>query len=87
MIIQLNKFGNTLISRPSGKEALLAFTPMLDQINKNEDIVINFAGVMVLTPSWADEFLTPISTRFGERIKLQNTKNPSVMATLSILNI
>jgi hypothetical protein len=86
MIIQLKKFGTTLISRPSGKEALLAFTPMLDQINENEDIIIDFKGVMVLTPSWADEFLTPISKRFGERIKLENTENPSVKATLSILN-
>ena len=86
MIIQLKKFGTTLVSRPSGKEALLAFTPMLDQINENEDIVINFIGVMVLAPSWADEFLTPLSKRFGERLKLQNTENTSVKATLSILN-
>lgn len=86
MIIQLSKFGTTLISRPSGKEALLAFTPMLNQISDNEDIVINFVGVMVLTPSWADEFLTPLNKRFGERLKLQNTENPSVKATLSILN-
>lgn len=86
MIIQLKKFGTTLVSRPSGKEALLAFTPMLDQINKDEDILINFIGVMVLTPSWADEFLTPLSKRFSKRLKLQNTENPSVKATLSILS-
>lgn len=87
MIIELKKFGTTLVSRPSGKEALLAFTPMLDQINKDEHIIINFIGVMVLTPSWADEFLTPLSKRFGERLKLQNTENTSVNATLSILKL
>jgi len=85
MIIQLKKFGTTLVTRPSGKEALLAFTPILNQINKNEDVVVDFIGVMVLAPSWADEFLTPLGKRFGERLKLQDTENPSVKATLSIL--
>ena len=86
MIIHLKKFGTTLISRPSGKEALLAYTHTLDQINLKEQITINFDGVIVLTPSWADEFLTPICKRFGKRVNLQNTDNPSVKATLSILN-
>ena len=86
MIIKLKKFGTTLVSRPSGKEALLAFKPMLSQISPNEKIIIDFEGVIVLTPSWADEFLTPLSHRFGKRIQLQHTKNLSVKATLSILN-
>lgn len=86
MIIQLKKFGITLVSRPSGKEALLAFGPMLNQIGENEEIIIDFEGVIVLTPSWADEFLTPLSNRFGERIQLRNIENSSVKATLSILN-
>lgn len=86
MIIQLKKFGTTLVSRPSGKEALLAFRPMLNQINENEEVIIDFKGVMVLTPSWADEFLTPLSKQFGERIQLRNMDNSSIKATLSILN-
>jgi len=86
MIIQLKKFGTTLISRPSGKEALLAYAHTLDRINKTEEIVIDFAGVIVLTPSWADEFLTPICQRFKKRIRLKNIDNPSIKATLLILN-
>jgi len=86
MIIQLKKFGTTLVSRPSGKEALLAFEPMLNQIGENEEIIIDFEGVIVLTPSWADEFLTPLSNRFDERIQLRNIENSSIKATLSILN-
>ena len=86
MIIQLKKFGTTLISRPSGKEALLAYTHTLDQVNQKEEILIDFSGVIVLTPSWADEFLTPIFKRFRKRVTLQNTNNPSIKATLSILN-
>ncbi len=85
MIIQLKKFGTILISRPSGKEAWLAFQPVLNEISGDEEIIVDFEGVVVLTPSWADEFLTPLRERFGDRVKLHNTDNPSVTATLAIL--
>lgn len=85
MIIELKKFGTTLVSRPSGKEAWLAFQPVLNTVLDNEEIVVDFADVVVLTPSWADEFLTPLRTRFSERVKLINTDNASVQATLAIL--
>lgn len=86
MIIQLKKFGTTLISRPAGKEAWLAFQPVLNENPKNTAIVVDFEGVIVLTPSWADEFLTPLQKRYGSAVTLSNTDNPSVGATLSILN-
>ncbi len=85
MIIQLNKFGTTLVSRPSGKEAWLAFQSSLTIISDNEDVIVDFEGVEVLTPSWTDEFLTPLRNRFNERVKLINTNNASVAATLAIL--
>lgn len=85
MKIQLNKFGTTLVSRPSGKEAWLAFQPTINNIPEEEDIVVDFEGVVVLTPSWADEFLTPLYDRFNNRVKLINTNNASVTATLAIL--
>jgi len=85
MRIQLNKFGTTLVSRPSGKEAWLAFQPSLVNLSESEDVVVDFEGVVVLTPSWADEFLTPLHSRFINRVKLVNTDNASVAATLAIL--
>ena len=85
MIIQLKKFGTTLVSRPTGKEAWLAFQPVLNETRTNEEIIVEFEGVVVLTPSWADEFLTPLKERFGERVTLQTINNPSVAATLAIL--
>ena len=85
MIIQIKKFGTTLVSRPSGKEAWLAFQPVLNQTSLIEDIIVDFEGVVVLTPSWADEFLTPLSSRFKEKVKLVNTDNASVKATLATL--
>lgn len=85
MIIHVKKFGTTLVSRPTGKEAWLAFQPVLNETSMNEKIVVDFEGVVVLTPSWADEFLTPLRKRFGDRVTLQTINNPSVAATLAIL--
>ena len=85
MTISLKKFGITLVSRPSGKEAWLAFQPVLNEISPDEEIVVDFGEVVVLTPSWADEFLTPLYKRFNNRVKLHNIDNPSVTATLAIL--
>ncbi len=85
MIIQIKKFGITLVSRPSGKEAWLAFQPVINKVLEKEEIIVDFEGVVVLTPSWADEFLTPLYDKYAGRVELHNTDNPSVKATLEIL--
>lgn len=84
MTIELIKFGTTLVSRPSGKEAWLAFQPLLANLSENEEIIIDFSDIIVLTPSWADEFLTPLRKRFSQ-VKLVNTDNASIKATLATL--
>lgn len=86
MTIELNKFGTTLVSRPAGKEAWLAFQPILKDVPDSEEIAVDFDGVLVLTPSWADEFLTPLRSRFNDKVKLINTDNASVKATFDILD-
>lgn len=86
MIIQLKKFGTLLMSRPTGKEAYLAFQPTLREVKKDDKIVIDFEGVQVLGPSWADEFITPLKKNFPGRVECVHTENPSVKATLEILN-
>lgn len=85
MIIELKKFGNTLISRQAGREAFAAFQPTLKGINPEENLDIDFEGVLTFSPSWADEFLTPIIKEFGNRVILRATENLSVKATLEIL--
>ena len=85
MNIEIKKFGITLVSRPAGKEAWLAFQPTLNEVEEGEKIIVDFDGVVVLTPSWADEFLTPLRLKFKEKVELINTNNPSVQATLLIL--
>lgn len=85
MHIFLKKFGTILVSRPAGKEAYLAFQPILREIEESEPVKVDFEGVDVLTPSWADEFLTPLKEKFGGRVHYEHTQNPSVKATLDIL--
>lgn len=86
MIIEVRKFGTTLVSRPSGKEAWLAFQPVLRDVPDTEDVVVDFEGVRVLAPSWADEFLTPLRSRFNGKVTFINTDNASIQATLEILD-
>ncbi len=85
MTIELKKFGTTLLSRQTGREAFLALQPFLEDVKENETIEVNFDGVLTFSPSWGDEFLTPLLNKYEERMVLRNTGNPSVQATLDIL--
>ena len=85
MIIELKKFGLTLTSRDDGKEAFAAFQPTLNNVAKNEIIEVNFSGINTFSPSWADEFITPIFKRFKNRLILVDLSNPSVKATINLL--
>ena len=85
MIISLEKFGTTLISRQTGREAFAAFKPSLGNVSTNENIEVDFNGVITFSPSWGDEFLTPLLRKYENRLILKNTQNPSVKATLEIL--
>lgn len=85
MIIELKKFGTTLISRQAGRESFAALQPLLRDVKEGENINIDFDGVLTFSPSWGDEFLTPLGKTYGERIQLKNTRNPSVRATLELL--
>lgn len=85
MVIQLKKFGTTLVSHQAGKEALAAFQSILETLTKEDNLEIDFDGVITFTPSWGDEFLTPLQKKYNARFFLRNAENPSVQATLNIL--
>jgi len=85
MELQLEKFGKTLISRELGSEAFKAFQPKLREFSKDEELEIDFSGVLTLSSSWADEFLSPLLNQLGDRLVLLPSDNLSVHATLKIL--
>jgi len=85
MRIELKKFGEILTSRPAGKEAFLAMSAYLvKDLSEDETIEIDFKGVKVLTPSWADEVITNIKKKF-KKVEFINAENSSVKATLEAL--
>lgn len=85
MKLQLEKFGKTLISRELGSEAFKAFQPTLRELSKNEELEVDFSGVLTLSPSWADEFLSPLLNLISDRLALLPSDNLSVQATIRIL--
>ena len=85
MRVELKKFGTTLISRQNGREAFAAFQPQLTALGENENLELDFDGVITFAPSWGDEFLSPLLKIYGSRLVLISTDNPSVKATLELL--
>ena len=85
MRVELKKFGTMLISRQSGREALLAFQPTLKTLSDTETLDVLFDGVTTFSPSWGDEFLSPLREKYGERLVLHASSNLSVRLTLELL--
>ena len=85
MKLQLEKFGKTLISRELGSEAFKAFQTTLRELPKDQELEIDFSGVLTLSPSWADEFLSPLLNQLDDKLVLLPSDNLSVHATLRIL--
>jgi hypothetical protein len=85
MKIELQKFGTTLLSRQTGREAYLAFLPTLNALPVNEIVEVDFNGIITFSPSWGDEFLSKLLDKFDDKLILMKSDNPSVLATLEIL--
>ena len=83
MIIAMSTIGIVLDSRPAGREALLAIRPRLQN---EQDLILDFTGVKVLTPSFADEFVTSLIREEGHTVRLIHTQdNITVRKTLAFL--
>lgn len=86
MRVDISKFGESLLSRPAGREAALALQAnVLRDLKGNEDIELDFGKVLVLTPSWADEFINVLKGEYGDRVKPISSDNPSVQLTLKTI--
>ena len=86
MKIQMKKFGELLLSRPAGREAFLAASAYLSFPPPGEAIELDFEGVKVLAPSWADEFISGLKKKLTNPIKILPTHNPSVIESLKTIN-
>lgn len=85
MKIELQKFGEILISRPAGREASDVLRAYFRPANAQEKVEVDFAGVKVIGPSWMDEVLVTLKELYGDRLVLLPSRNPSVIETLKVL--
>lgn len=87
MRIELKKFGTILTSRPAGREARLSAQAYLLRGKKaDEKIEVDFSGVEVLSPSWADEFFSPLLAVYPKQVIFLPTDNASVKASLEFID-
>ena len=83
MVVDMSSFGEMLMSRPAGREAIMgASAYIFDSVKSDETIALDFSNVKMLAPSWADEFITGLKAKFTNKIDYLNTENPSVKASL-----
>ena len=83
MVVDISSFGEMLMSRPAGREAIMgASAYIFDGIKADESITLDFQNVKMLAPSWADEFITGLKAKLNNKIDFLNTENPSVKASL-----
>ena len=66
----------------SKKSFLGASAYIFENLKENDTISLDFANVKVLAPSWADEFITGLKTKYKVKIEYLNTENASVSASL-----
>ena len=86
MRIDVSKFGESLLSRPAGREAALALQAnVLRDLKEGEFIELDFGKVLVLTPSWGDEFFSMLRAQYSNRVKILPSDNPSVQLTLKTI--
>lgn len=84
MIVDMSSFGEMLMSRPAGREAIMgASAYIFDNVKADDTISLDFKNVKMLAPSWADEFITGLKTKLNNQISYINTDNPSVKASLN----
>ncbi len=86
MRVDISTFGTSLVSRPIGREAALALrSNVLRDTPAAETIELDFTNVLVLTPSWTDEFITLLRAEYGSRIKIISGTNASVLLTMETI--
>lgn len=83
MKIEVKKFGTHLISRPEGRDAALVLRNQFLNKTSDSELIFDFEGVLVLTPSWLDEILQEVfKTHQKNQVLFENTSNSSVAASI-----
>ncbi len=83
----MRKFGTLLNSRPAGKEVALRMFQIINGAVEDKEIVLDFAGVEILTPSFADELIHQLKERYKEKkiVKTINAETSTVKDVLGFI--
>ena len=82
------KFGKLLNSRPAGREAGLRIVQIVNGSGEKEDVVLDFSGVEILTPSFADELLHLLREKYSrERVRIENIQTSTVADSLKAIEV
>jgi hypothetical protein len=83
MKIQIKRFGEILTSRPEGREAALIL--LANELKTaTAKIELDFAGVLVLTPSWLGEFINVLTRPEIREFTYVHLENASVAASVQM---
>lgn len=87
MKIDISKFGDLLISRPAGRDAALAWMAYSKLENATETLEFDFTHVVVLAPSWIDEFLQTLRVQLPNPFQFIPGQNSSVIESLKFVSV
>ncbi len=80
----MRKFGTLLNGRTAGMEAAIRLFQIINGMKDNGTITLDFDGVEILTPSFADELINQIKERYKgrKRLEFDNIKTAVIKDTL-----
>lgn len=85
--IHAKEFGKVLSSRDLASRALLITIMNLDKTKiPLVSIEIDFSGVKVLGPGWADQFVSGLRSKYPELVTVLPTDNASVKESLEYIS-
>lgn len=80
------KFGSLLNSRPSAREDFLRMLQIINGSGEKEGVVLDFEGVEIMTPSYADELVSSLKGRYGQdKVVIENARTAAVHDTLQAI--
>ena len=85
MNLQIKKYGEILTSRPAGREAALSCLAYDLASQKTKSVDLDFAGVLVMTPSWLSEFVQTLQEKGVKDIKFLPSENPTVTSSIEFI--
>ena len=81
MVLELKKFGNILNNRTTAREAVLRARQIVNgEKDTLDDLILDFTDVNIMTPSFADEFISGLKGLFPQKkIKIQGIEANQVL--------